>query len=66
MTEPKEKKQERPFCPYCDEEILSADSPFCQPCRVTLFCCPGCGRLVARGIRLCPYCGVEIKIQAGK
>jgi len=31
MTEEKEKKQHI-FCPYCDQEIMEADFPYCRPC----------------------------------
>ncbi len=64
MTEPKEKekgKEEHPCCPYCDEEIMVADSPYCQACRVALFYCPQCRQPVSRDDKLCPHCVAEIK-----
>lgn len=60
MPKPKEKK-ERLFCPYCDEEIMAADFPYCQVCRVTIFYCPQCRQPVPRGKKNCPHCGTEIK-----
>ncbi|MBI4180825.1 MAG: Fe-S cluster assembly scaffold protein NifU [Chloroflexi bacterium] len=29
------------YCPYCEEEIMDADSPFCQHCQVALGSAPG-------------------------
>jgi len=60
MTEPKEKKEHR-FCPYCDEEMMKADLPYCQLCGVSVFYCPGCRKPVSRENRVCPHCGAEIK-----
>ncbi len=60
MTEPKD-KEEHPCCPYCDQEIMAADSPYCQACRVALFYCPQCRQPVSRDDKLCPHCGAEIK-----
>ena len=39
MAEQKEKKEHR-FCPYCDEEVMKADLPFCQACGLKIFYCP--------------------------
>jgi len=60
MTESKEKKERR-YCPYCDEEMMEADLPYCQICGVSVFYCPGCSEPVARENRVCPHCGAEIK-----
>jgi len=59
MTKPNEKKQR--FCPYCDEEIMSADLPYCQVCKVTVFYCPRCRKPLPRENSVCPHCGAEIK-----
>ena len=59
MTKPEEKKSR--FCPYCDEEIMSADFPYCQVCKVTVFYCPRCRKPLSRENRVCPHCGAEIK-----
>ncbi len=60
MTEPKETKERR-FCPYCDEEMLKSDLPYCQLCGVSVFYCPGCHKPVSRENRVCPHCGGEIR-----
>ena len=60
MAERKEEKKHL-FCPYCDEEIMGVDLPYCQVCGVTIFCCPRCRKPVTRDKRVCPYCGAEIK-----
>ncbi len=49
------------FCPYCDEEIMEADSPFCQACKLTMLFCPKCRKPVPRDSDVCPQCGAEIK-----
>ncbi len=60
MTEQKEKKKQL-FCPYCDEEIMAGDSPYCKACGVTVFYCPKCRKTLLRENRICPYCGAKIK-----
>jgi predicted RNA-binding Zn-ribbon protein involved in translation (DUF1610 family) len=55
-----EKKSEL-WCPYCDEEIMNSDLPFCQACKVVLFYCPNCSQPVERTKRTCPSCGANIK-----
>ncbi len=60
MREQKEGKK-RLCCPYCDEEIMAADSPLCQACRVAIFYCPRCREPLVRDNELCPHCGAEIQ-----
>ncbi len=60
MTEQKDKMGHL-FCPYCDDEIMEADSPYCQACRVTIFYCPKCRKPLPRNNNLCPPCGAEIR-----
>jgi hypothetical protein len=60
MTNNKEEKK-RLFCPYCDEEIMRSDFPYCQPCEITIFYCPKCCKPLPRNNRICPECGAEIK-----
>ena len=60
MTE-QEAEKRRCLCPYCDQEILEADLPYCQACQVTIFYCPECREPLPRDIRVCPNCGAEIK-----
>jgi len=49
------------FCPYCDEEIMTAGLPYCQACGVTIFYCPKCRKPLPRHNKVCPHCGAEIK-----
>jgi len=60
MREQKEKGKQL-FCPYCDEEIMTADFPYCQACKVTVFYCPECRKPLPRDNRVCPHCGAEIE-----
>jgi predicted RNA-binding Zn-ribbon protein involved in translation (DUF1610 family) len=50
-------------CPYCDEEIMKAEFPYCQGCGVTIFYCPKCRQPVARDKKICPHCGAEIRVK---
>jgi len=45
------------LCPYCQEELGSERSPYCQPCGVTLRRCGTCGIVVEREATVCPKCG---------
>ena len=58
-----EKKNEL-WCPYCEDEIVNSDLPYCQACKVVLFYCPECGKPVDRKERTCPECGVDMKERA--
>ena len=60
MTEPKEGKKCL-SCPYCDEEIIRADSPYCQACGITIFYCPQCRKPLPRDSKICSHCGAEIR-----
>ena len=60
MAEQREKGEHR-FCPYCDEEIMKADLPYCQACQITIFYCPECREPLPRDNRVCPHCGAEVK-----
>jgi len=60
MTTQKE-KGERPFCPFCDEEIVETSLSYCQACQVTIFYCPECRKPLSRDNKVCPHCGTEIK-----
>ncbi|MFC2006076.1 zinc ribbon domain-containing protein [Chloroflexota bacterium] len=57
----KEHKEEmkHSVCPYCDEEIMTADFPFCQACRITVFYCPECQQSLPRDSKVCPSCGAK-------
>ena len=61
MTYRNEKEKQPLFCPYCDEEIMSASLPYCQACKINMFYCPQCRKVVPRDKRICPHCGAEIK-----
>ncbi len=54
-------KKERLFCPYCDNELVSADFPYCDTCQVTIFYCPKCKKAVPRDKKVCPNCGASIR-----
>jgi len=60
MTEQKEEKKHL-FCPYCDEERMAADLPYCQACGLTIFYCPQCRKPLPRENRVCPHCGADIR-----
>ena len=60
MTEQKEEKKYL-FCPYCDEEIMKADLPYCQACGITIFYCPECREPLPRDNKVCPHCGADIR-----
>jgi endogenous inhibitor of DNA gyrase (YacG/DUF329 family) len=64
MVERKDKKaDEKPVrsCPYCDEEVMEAEFPFCQLCGVNILYCPECHKPVSRESKVCPECGAEIR-----
>ena len=61
MNQKPKPNQEKLHCPYCDQEIMAASFPFCQPCGVTIFYCPRCRQPVSRDKRQCRHCGAEIK-----
>jgi predicted amidophosphoribosyltransferase len=57
----RKKKKEHLCCPYCDEEMMEANFPYCQACQVTVFYCPRCRQPLPRENKVCPHCGAEIK-----
>jgi hypothetical protein len=52
-----EKKQCR--CPYCDQEIMALDLPYCQACQVEVRYCPQCRKPLPRETDVCPGCGAR-------
>lgn len=62
MAEPKEKGKTS-CCPYCDEEIMKSDLPYCQACGVTIFYCPKCRKPLSRDNKVCPHCGADIEAE---
>ena len=63
MKESKESKavEKKCVCPYCDEEIIQAKLPYCQPCQVTLRYCRNCQIAVPREAETCPQCGGKLE-----
>ena len=57
----KPKEEIKHLCPYCEEEILTAGFPFCQPCGVSLRYCVRCQIAVVREATVCPQCGGELE-----
>ncbi|MFC2052352.1 zinc-ribbon domain-containing protein [Chloroflexota bacterium] len=60
MAEQKEEKKHL-FCPYCDDEIMTAGFPYCQVCGLTVFYCPKCHKPLPREDKVCSHCGAEIR-----
>jgi hypothetical protein len=63
MREKKEPKavERKCRCPYCDEEIIIAKLPYCQPCGVTLRYCSVCQVAVPRDAEVCLHCGGKLE-----
>jgi hypothetical protein len=57
----KQKEKKHVVCPYCDEEIKSANLPYCTSCKVTIFYCPQCHKPTPSDKKVCSYCGAELK-----
>ena len=58
MKNEKKAKEERCKCPYCEEEVILANFPFCQPCGVVFRYCLKCQITVLdREATNCPKCG---------
>ena len=48
----------RCVCPYCDVELVVADSPFCEVCKKSFGRCPSCGAIILEAkIVTCKSCG---------
>ncbi len=60
-SEKSKEKEGRSFCPYCEEEILTAGFPYCQPCGVLLRYCAKCQIAVVREAVVCPQCGGKLE-----
>lgn len=54
-------KEQKCFCPYCDEEIILSDAPWCQACKIVFLRCDTCGiTVLERGVTICPLCGATL------
>jgi len=60
-SEKTREKEGRCFCPYCEEQVVIAESPFCQPCGLLLRYCIKCQVAVVREATVCPECGGELE-----
>jgi hypothetical protein len=61
-----EVKAEAAWCPYCEDELVNSQLPYCQPCKVETFNCPSCGKPAPRLKKVCPECGSSMKPAATK
>jgi hypothetical protein len=63
----KRKKDEKPLicrcvCPYCEIELVVAESPFCEVCKTTFGRCSNCGAIIVEErITICKSCGKPVK-----
>ena len=54
-------KKKKCRCPYCDEEIMAANFPYCQVCKVEVHYCSECRQPLPREAEVCPHCGAKVK-----
>ena len=54
----------RHLCPFCDEELMAANFPYCRVCGITVFYCPNCRRPVPREELVCPQCSADLRAEA--
>ncbi len=48
-------------CPYCEAEIVLAESPFCDVCKKSFGRCPSCGAVILEEkIKVCKSCGSKL------
>ncbi|MFO7773288.1 MAG: hypothetical protein R6V59_05055 [Dehalococcoidia bacterium] len=66
MTNNHEQMKKRCCCPYCDEEMAKAASPYCEACEVEVFYCPICREAMPREEQVCPSCGADIKTEVAE
>jgi len=49
-------------CPYCDVELVVAENPFCEVCKVSFGRCASCGALIMEEtVVVCRSCGKPLK-----
>ncbi|MFC1944508.1 hypothetical protein ACFLX5_03320 [Chloroflexota bacterium] len=56
MSQHPEAKERKHFCPYCEENLLMVELPYCHPCGVTLRYCLRCQLAVPKDAEACPQC----------
>jgi predicted amidophosphoribosyltransferase len=61
MKSRRTEKKEQQWCPYCEDDLVKSQLPYCQPCKLDTFYCPSCGKPVPRLKRICPACGASMK-----
>jgi hypothetical protein len=60
--EKKTEQQEKCFCPYCEEELIIANFPYCKPCGIVFSRCLKCNITVLdKDAVVCPNCGEPLK-----
>lgn len=59
-----EKRGKACLCPYCEEEMVAALSPYCQTCGVYLLYCEKCQLPVKKEAKVCPHCGGTLTARA--
>jgi len=58
----KSKKEHKCLCPYCEEELVMANCPFCHACGAAINYCIRCGIMVPDiNATTCPGCGAPLK-----
>ena len=63
----KRKEDDKPLktqcaCPYCDVELIMAESPFCTACKITFLQCSECGiTILDKTAVKCSKCGAPLK-----
>ena len=53
--------KESRVCPFCEADIAEAAFPYCEACKVEVFTCPKCHKVVPRDKKKCPHCGAAMK-----
>jgi hypothetical protein len=49
-------------CPYCDVEMVVAENPYCEVCKVSFGRCDSCGALIMEEtLVVCHQCGKPLK-----
>lgn len=52
----------RCVCPYCDAELIVAESPFCNVCKISFGRCTHCGAVIMeKDATKCSNCGKLLK-----